>query len=95
MLLGAVQLTRAPPVAGAVAVTPVGAVGAVAGGGAVGVTGLDGGEICPSPPAFDACTVKVYVWPAVRPEIVVVVAGGVPVTVVAFCAVVPMKGVIL
>ncbi len=54
-LFGAVQLTVAealPPVA----VTPVGAPGAV---GALGVTALDGDEAGPVPTALAADTVKV------------------------------------
>ena len=55
MLAGAVQLTTAAP-AEAVALTPVGAPGAVA---AVGVTALDWADTVPSPAALDACTVNV------------------------------------
>ena len=62
-------------------------------GGAVGVTGLDGAEAGPVPIALVAATVKVYAVPLVSPVTVVLVAGGLPVTVVGVCAVVPMYGV--
>ena len=55
LLDGAVQLTVADPLP-AVAVTPVGAPGAV---GALGVTALDGAEAGPVPMALVAVTVKV------------------------------------
>ena len=55
LLDGAVQLTVADPLP-AVAVTPVGAPGAV---GALGVTALDGAEAGPVPLALVADTVKV------------------------------------
>ena len=55
LLDGAVQFTVADPLP-AVAVTPVGAPGAV---GALGVTALDGDEAGPSPFALVADTVKV------------------------------------
>ena len=74
----------------AVAVTPVGRAGAV---GAVGVTAFDAAEAGPVPTALVAVTVKVYAVPLVSPVTVVVVAGGLPVTVVGVCAVVPMNGV--
>ena len=54
--------------------------GAVA---ADGVTGLDDGRRRAVPTAFVAVTVKVYDCPLVSPVTVAVVAGGVPVTVVA------------
>ena len=74
------------------ALTPVGAPGAVA---AVGVTELDWAETGPSPAEFDACTVNVYACPAVSPEMVVVVGSGEPVTGLTVCAVEPMYGVTL
>ena len=55
LLDGAVQLTVADPLP-AVAVTPVGAPGAV---GVFGVTALDGAEAGPVPLALVAVTVKV------------------------------------
>ena len=73
-----------------VALTPVGAAGAL---GAVGVTELDEAETAPLPWALAACTVKVYAVPWVSPVIVAVVSGGVPVIVVGVCAVEPMNGV--
>ena len=63
--VGAVQLTEAPPTPG-VAVTLLGADG-VPGGGAIGVTGDDGGLAGPVPTAFTAATVKVYAVPLVSP----------------------------
>ena len=54
-LAGGVQLTSAAP-DDAVAVTAVGAPGAVT---AVGVTAFDWAETGPSPTEFDACTVNV------------------------------------
>jgi hypothetical protein len=84
---GAVHDTVAwpePPVA----VTFVGAPGA-----APGVTGLDAAEAGLVPTEFVAFTVKVYAVPFVSPVTVAVAAGGLPVTVVAGCAVVPMYGV--
>ncbi len=47
----------------------------------------------PSPTAFAAVTVNVYVVPFVRPVTTVEVAGGVPVTVVGVCATAPTNGV--
>lgn len=67
--------------------TPVGAAGAV---GALGVTEFDGADGDPVPIKFVAATVNVYTVPLVSPATVTVVAGGVPVTVVDGCAVVPM-----
>ena len=58
---GAVQETRAEALP-AVAVTPVGAPGTVA-----GVTGADGSEAAPVPTPLVAVTVKVYEVPLVRP----------------------------
>src|SRR5689334_12168831 len=60
---------------------------------AVGVTAFDAAEVGPVPTALVADTVKVYAVPFVRPEMVAVVAGGLPVTVVGVCAVVPTYGV--
>src|SRR5215470_3142389 len=58
-----------------------------------GVTGFDGAEAGPVPMALVALTVKVYVVPLVSPVMVLLVAGGFPVTVVGVCAVLPMYGV--
>jgi hypothetical protein len=58
-----------------------------------GVTAFEAWDAGPVPAAFVAATVKVYVVPLVRPLTVAVVAGGLPVTVVGVCAVVPMNGV--
>jgi hypothetical protein len=58
-----------------------------------GVTAFDAADAGPAPAALLAETVKVYEVPFVSPETVALVAGGVPVTVVAVCAVVPMYGV--
>ena len=87
VLDGAVQVTVADPLP-AVAATPVGAPGNVA-----GVTGLDGAEACPVPVALVAATVKVYAVPLVSPVTVVEVAGGFPVTVTGVSATAPMYGV--
>jgi hypothetical protein len=76
---GAVQDTTAEP-SPAVADTPVGASGAVA--GAVGVTDADAADAGLVPTALVALTVKVYAVPLLRPVTVVLVAGGLPVTVV-------------
>ena len=73
-LSGAVQETEAEA-SPAVAVTPVGAPGTVA--GAFGVTLFDGAEAALLPTAFVAITVNVYVVPFVRP----VSVADVPVTV--------------
>jgi hypothetical protein len=54
---------------------------------------LDAAEGGPVPPSPLAVTLKVYVVPFVSPEIKVLVSGGVPVTLVAVCAVLPMNGV--
>src|SRR3954462_1720498 len=58
-----------------------------------GVTAAEAAEAGPVPTALVAATVKVYVVPFVSPLTVAVVAGGLPVTVVGVCAVVPMNGV--
>ena len=64
------------------------------GGGAVdGVTGLEAVEAGPVPSALVALTVNVYVVQLVSPVTVVVVAGGLPVSTIGPCAVVPMYGV--
>ena len=55
---GAVQETEAEALP-AVAVTPVGAPGAVSTTGAVGVTLFDGAEVRPAPAALLGVTVKV------------------------------------
>src|SRR5690242_15861901 len=56
----------------------------------LGVTGFDAADAGPVPPALVAVTWKVYAVPVVRQSRVVLVAGGVPVCVVAPWAVVPM-----
>ena len=89
LALGAVQLTWAWLVAG-LADTPVGAPGAIE---PVGVTEFDWADTGPVPLLFAAWTVNVYAVPAVRPLMVVLVAGGAPVTVVGVWAVDPMYGV--
>jgi hypothetical protein len=89
LLLGALQPTSAECVAG-VALAFVGAAGGAA---PVGVTEFDGAETGPDPLALEAWTVKVYAVPEARPATVVLVAGGLPVTVVAACALEPMNGV--
>jgi len=86
---GAVHVTVAEALP-AVAVTPVGAAGTVA-----GVTAAEAVDVAPVPTAFVAVTRNVYAVPFVSPVIVVVVTGGFPVIVVAVCAVVPMNGVIV
>jgi hypothetical protein len=48
-----------------------------------GVTGADCADRAPEPLGFAAWTVKVYVVPLVRPVTVVLVAAGLPLTVVA------------
>src|SRR5215468_6650771 len=68
-------------------------VGLVGGGVLLGVTALDWAEAGPVPVALVALTVNVYVVPLVSPVMVVLVAGGEPVTVVGGCAVPPMNGV--
>jgi len=86
---GAVQFTVADAFP-APAVTPVGAAGSV---GAAGVTEFEDAEEGPVPMALVAVTLNVYAVPFVSPLTVAVVAGGLPVTVVGVCAVVPMNGV--
>jgi hypothetical protein len=71
------------------AVTLVGAPGTVVVTGAVGVTAFEGADAGPVPIAFVAVTLNVYAVPLVSPVTVVLVAGGVPVTTVTACAVVP------
>ena len=58
-----------------------------------GVTGLEAVDSALVPIAFVADTVKVYVVPLVRPETVVVEAGGLPVILTVVCATAPMYGV--
>ena len=71
-----------PPLAGADHVTvaeplPATAVGAAgAAGTAAGVTALEAGDASPVPTALVAATVKVYAVPFVKPDTVVLVAGG-------------------
>ena len=67
--------------------------GAGGAAGPLGVTAFDCADAGPEPDPLDACTVNVYAVPCVSPVIVVLVAGGVPVTVVGVCAVEPMYGV--
>ena len=88
---GAVQLTTAEPLP-AVAVTAVGAAGAVT---ETGVTAGEAADEGPVPTALVAATVKVYAVPLVSPVTVAVVAGGFPLTVVGARAVVPAYGVIV
>src|SRR3954447_255700 len=64
-----------------------------AGAVAVGVATFDAIESALEPAAFEARTTKVYVVPLVRPLTNVVVAGGVPFTVLAVCGVAPTYGV--
>jgi hypothetical protein len=87
----AVQRTRADWDAGS-AVTPVGADGATA---VSGVIGLECDDTGPDPFGLTASTVNVYVVPVVRPVIVVLVSGGEPVTVVGVCGAEPTYGVTL
>jgi hypothetical protein len=89
LLPGAIQLTCASLLAGS-ADTFVGADGAVA---AIGTTEFDAADTGPEPIGLDACTVNVYVVPAVNPVTDAVVAGGDPVTVVGVCAADPTYGV--
>jgi hypothetical protein len=84
---GADHDTVACPFPG-VAVTFEGAPGTVA-----GVTAFDAADWVPVPIALVAATLKVYDVPFVSPVTAVVVAGGLPVTVVTGWAVVPMYGV--
>ena len=60
---------------------------------AAGVTGFDAADAGPVPTALVADTVNVYAVPLVSPVTFAVVAGGLPVTVVGVCAVVPTYGV--
>jgi hypothetical protein len=82
---GAVQLTVADAFP-ALALTPLGAPGAV---GPVGVAALEAVEAGPVPTALVAVTVKVYVVPFVKPVMVAVVGGGDPSTSVPGWAVLP------
>jgi hypothetical protein len=67
--------------------TPVGAGGAIV---VRAVTGFDGLEAGPLPAELDAVSWDVYVLPACRPVIVVVVAGGAPLTCVLPAAAPPV-----
>ena len=89
VVAGAVQRTVACWLP-ALAVTPVGAAGAV---GGFGVTAFEAAESAPVPLPFAAATLNVYVVPGSRLETKTDVAGGVPVTVAGVCAVEPMYGV--
>jgi hypothetical protein len=60
---------------------------------AAGVTAVDGADSALVPTALVAFTVNVYAVPLVSPVMVVLVAGGVPVTVFGVPAVVPAYGV--
>jgi hypothetical protein len=86
---GAVQVTTAEALP-AVALTPVGVPGADT---VAGVTGLECADSALVPTAFVADTVKVYVVPSVSPVTATLVEGGLPLTDVGACAVVPMYGV--
>jgi len=57
---------------------------------ASGVTVLDAVEIPTVPIELSAWTLNVYSLPGFSPEMVVLVTGGVPTTVVAVCAADPM-----
>ena len=59
---------------------------------AAGVTAADAAEAGPVPTALVAVTVKVYAVPLVSPVTVVLVAGGVPETVLTGCAVRRCRG---
>jgi len=61
--------------------------------GGEGATLLEAAEGGPVPTLFVAVTVNVYVLPFVRFGTVAVVAGGVPLTVVGVCGVLPIQGV--
>src|SRR6185437_8527864 len=63
--------------------------------GDVGVTAFDGEEAGPAPIGLLAVTVKVYCVPPVNPLTVAPVGGGVPLTVVGVCGVLPIYGVIV
>jgi hypothetical protein len=86
---GAVQLTTAEALPG-VALTPVGAPGADKDAGVTEFDAADSGLV---PTEFVADTVNVYAVPLVSPVTDVLVAGGLPLTIVGACAVVPMYGV--
>ena len=73
------------------AVTPVGRRGAPE---PVGVTAFEAADAGPAPLGFDGLDREGVRVPGVSPVIVVLVAGGEPVTVVGVCAVEPMYGVI-
>src|SRR4051812_35351154 len=60
---------------------------------AAGVTVFDAAEAGPVPTEFVAATLKLYAVPFVNPLTVAFVTGGLPVTVVGGCAVVPIYGV--
>ena len=60
---------------------------------AAGMTAFDSAEAGPVPTALVADTLNVYAVPLVSPVTVTLVSGGLPVTVVGVCAVVPMYGV--
>jgi hypothetical protein len=81
---GALQETVAEPFPG-VPVTEVGVPGTPR-----GVTDPDGAEAVPAPIPLLAVTVKVYAVPFVSPVTVVLVSGGVPLTILAVCGVAPM-----
>ena len=85
-LPGSVQLTTAD-FESATAVAPVGADGVAA---PVGVTAFEAADSGPCRRGSPPRTRNVYEVPAVSPVMFLVVAGGVPETVVAVCAVEPM-----
>ena len=58
-----------------------------------GVTALDEADGGPVPTPFVAVTVKLYVVPFERPKTVADGAGGVPLTIVGVCGVLPIQGV--
>src|SRR5688572_205461 len=62
---------------------------------AAGVTAFEAADAGPVPTALVAATRNVYAVPLVSPVTVVLVAGGVPVTVRTGCAVVPTNGVMV
>jgi hypothetical protein len=86
---GAVHVTVAEALP-AVALTPVGVPGADT---VAGVTGLECADSALVPTEFVADTVNVYVVPSVSPVTATLVEGGLPLTAVGACAVVPMYGV--
>src|SRR5664279_857708 len=63
--------------------------------GTKGIAALEAADAAPVPLALVAVTVNVYAVPLVNPVTVVLVPGGVPVIVVAVCAVDPTNGVIV